>query len=61
MEQSREKSSALPQCFGVVAIKKGAFWLPLTVVANFTLVIINLFEKVPAGTSIKEVYLLSIF
>ena len=32
VEQSRERSSAL----GVVAIEKGAFWLPSTTVANFT-------------------------
>ena len=31
VEQSRERSNAL----GVVAIKRGAFWSPLTMVANF--------------------------
>ena len=30
MEQSRERSSALPLHLGVVAIEKGAFWLPST-------------------------------
>ena len=33
VEQSRERSSALP-C--VVAIEKGAFWSPSTTVTNFT-------------------------
>ena len=36
MEQSRERSSVLPLHLGVVAIEKGAFWLLLTTVANFT-------------------------
>ena len=36
VEQSRERSSALPLHLGVVAIEKGAFWSPLTTVANFT-------------------------
>ena len=34
VEQSRERSSALPNTLGVVAIEKGAFRLPLTMVAN---------------------------
>ena len=37
MEQSMEKSSALPLHCGVVAIEKGAFRSPLTTVADFTL------------------------
>ena len=32
VEQYRENSSS----FSVLAIEKGAFWLPLTTVANFT-------------------------
>ena len=36
VEQSREWSSALPLHLGVVAIEKGAFGSPSTVVANFT-------------------------
>ena len=36
VEQSRERSSALPLHFSVVAIEKGAFWSPSTKVANFT-------------------------
>ena len=36
VEQSRERSSALPLHLGVVAIEKGAFWSPLTIVTNFT-------------------------
>ena len=36
VEQSRERSSAHPLHFGVVAIEKGAFWLPSTMIANFT-------------------------
>ena len=36
VEQSREWSSALPLHRGVVAIKKGAFGLPSTRVANFS-------------------------
>ena len=39
VEQSRERSSALPLHLGVVAIEKGAFGSPLTTVANFTLYI----------------------
>ena len=38
VEQSREKSNALPLHFSVVAIEKGDFWLPLTAVANFTFI-----------------------
>ena len=34
VEQSRERSSALPTV--AVAIKKVAFWLPSSLVANFT-------------------------
>ena len=41
VEQSRERSSALPQHLGVVAIEKGTFGLPSTKVANFTLLIIS--------------------
>ena len=36
VEQSRERSSALPQHLGVVAIEKRAFWSPSTTVAYFT-------------------------
>ena len=39
VEQSRERSSA-PLHFGVVAVEKGAFGLPSTTVANFTLLTI---------------------
>ena len=35
VEQSKERSSTLPLHLGVVAIEKGAFWLPSTTVANF--------------------------
>ena len=35
VEQSREKSSALPYIY-VLAIERGAFWSPLTKAANFT-------------------------
>ena len=34
LEQSRERSSTPPLHLGVVAIEKGAFWLPLTTVVN---------------------------
>ena len=34
VEQSRERSSALPLHLVVVAIEKGAFWSPSTMVAN---------------------------
>ena len=37
VQQSRELGSALPLNLGVVAIEKGAFGLPSTEVANFTL------------------------
>ena len=36
VEQSRERSSTLLNTSSVVAIEKGAFWLPSTMVANFT-------------------------
>ena len=36
VEQSRERSSALPLHLGVVAIEKEAFGSPSTTVANFT-------------------------
>ena len=36
VDQSWERSSALPKHLRVVAIEKGAFELPLTTVANFT-------------------------
>ena len=39
VEQSMERSSALPYNTCVVAIEKGAFGLPSTKVANFTLYI----------------------
>ena len=35
VEQSSESSSTLPLHLGVIAIEKGAFWLPSTTVANF--------------------------
>ena len=35
VEQSRERSSAIPYTL-VVAIEKGAFWSPSTTVTNFT-------------------------
>ena len=41
VEQSRERSSALPLHLGVVAIEKGAFWSPSTTVANNYLLVIN--------------------
>ena len=34
VEQSRERSSAVPLLLGVVAIEKGVFWSPSTTVAN---------------------------
>ena len=37
VEQSRERRSTLPLHLGVVAIEKGAFGSPSTMVANFTL------------------------
>ena len=37
VEQSRERSSAFPLHFSVVAIEKRTFWSPSTTVANFTL------------------------
>ena len=40
VEQSWEWSSALPLHIGVVAIEKGAFGSPSTMVANFTLLTI---------------------
>ena len=44
VEQSRERSSALPLQIDVVAIEKGPLWLPSTTVANFTYISLhNLF------------------
>ena len=40
VEQSRQWSSALPLHLGVEAIEKGAFGLPSTKVANFTLYLV---------------------
>ena len=40
VEQSREWSSALPLHLGVVAIEKGAFGSPSTMVANFTYLLV---------------------
>ena len=40
VEQSRERSYALSLLLCVVAIDKGAFWLPSTMVTNFTLLIL---------------------
>ena len=40
VEQFRKRSSALPYTFCVVAIEKGAFWLPSTTVANFTYLLV---------------------
>ena len=37
VEKFTERSSAIPYNFGVVAIEKGAFLLPWTTVAKFTL------------------------
>ena len=42
VEQSRERSSALSLDITVVAIERGAFGSPSTMVANFTLLIANL-------------------
>ena len=42
VEKSWERSSALSLHFSVVAIKKGAFWLPSTTVANFIFTLILL-------------------
>ena len=39
-EQSREKSSALPLDFDVVAIEKGAFGSPSSMVVQLTIIII---------------------
>ena len=37
VEQTRERSNALPLHLGVVAIEKGAFWSSSTTVTNFTI------------------------
>ena len=41
VKQSRERSSALPLHLGVASIEKGAFGLPSTMVADFTLHILK--------------------
>ena len=43
VEQSGERSTALPLHLGVVAIKKGVFGSPSTTVTNFTLLYLLLF------------------
>ena len=54
VEQSRERSSAPPLHLGVVAIEKGAFWSPLTMVANFTFLLMkaNILEIKKYGVKI---------
>ena len=47
VEQSRERSSALPYTLVLVAIEKGAFRSPSTKVANFTFLYTLLKEKNP--------------
>ena len=41
VKQSREKSCTFPNNLVVVAIEKGAFWSPSTMVASFTFTYIN--------------------
>ena len=55
VEQSRERSSALPLHLGVVAIEKGAFWSPSTTVANFTFISCNDKQK-PVQMLIKKIW-----
>ena len=43
VEQSRERSIALPLHLGVVSIEKGAFWSPSTTVTNFTYLYIYIY------------------
>ena len=43
VEKSRERSSALPDILGVLAIEKGDFWSPSTTVTNFTLLYIYIY------------------
>ena len=45
LEQSRERSSALPLHLGVVAIEKEAFWSPSTTVTNLTTLSLLLFVQ----------------
>ena len=42
VKQSWESSIALPLRLGEVAIEKGAFWLPLIMVTNFTFTYLSL-------------------
>ena len=58
VEQSRERSSALPLHLSVVAIEKGAFETPSTMVANFTFFTLQLSTWFPRA-SLK--YLVSLF
>ena len=48
------RSSALPLQIGVVAIEKGAFGLPSTMVANFTLLYIYVESKLPPPPKYNE-------
>ena len=48
VEQSREKSSAIPQHLGVESIEKWAFGAPMIEVANFTF-ILYLKTKLPTN------------
>ena len=48
VEQSRERSSALPYT-SVVAIEKGAFWSPWTKVTNFTFLLTFTYDALPSA------------
>ena len=49
VEQSRERSWTLPIHLGVVAIEKGAFGSPSTMVANFTYIYIYIYRERERG------------
>ena len=54
VEQSRERISAPPLHIGVVAIEKGAFGLPSTMVANFTLLTLYICYKTRSCLDLKK-------
>ena len=53
VEQSREWSSAPPLHLSVVAIEKGAFGSPSTMVANFTYLLLKMYEHLKRSYEYK--------
>ena len=58
VEQSRERSSALPLLLGVLAVEKGAFGSPSTTVTNFTFTYYEYLKRVNEKSQRKWIDLL---